>query len=65
MSSMSLDHRQLVNLEQSLNREFLRSNRAGAFASSSLVYCNTRKNHGLLNCPIDELDGDNYVLLSA
>ena len=65
MSCMIFDHRQMVNLEQSLQKEFLRSNRAGAFASSTLVYCNTRKHHGLLVCPIEGLNGENHVLLSA
>ncbi len=65
MSCMNFDHSLLVNLEQSLQKEFLRSNRAGAFASSTLIYCNTRKHHGLLICPIDNESREHHVLLSS
>ena len=65
MSCLKFDKTQLINLEYSLSRELLRSNRAGSFASSTIVWCNTRKYHGLLICPMENLDGENHVLLSA
>ena len=55
----------MTNLQESLTREFLRTNRSGAYSSSTLVDCNTRKYHGLLVVPVPELDDDNHVLLSS
>lgn len=65
MGYIKFNKKQLVNLEYSLNREILRSNRAGIYASTTLVGCNTRKYHGLLVVPMPELDQDNHVLLSS
>jgi len=65
MSYLKFDKNQLVNLEYSLQREILRSNCAGSYISTTLSGCNTRKYHGLLICPIDELDGEKHVLLSS
>jgi predicted glycogen debranching enzyme len=64
MSYIKFDKKQLVNLEYSLSRELIRSNRAGAYASVTIVGCNTRKYHGLLVVPQPALDDDNHVLLS-
>ena len=55
----------MTNLEESLRRELLRTNRSGAYACSTVVDCNTRKYHGLLVVPVPELDDDNHVLLSS
>src|SRR4030042_3890484 len=65
MSYLKFDKTQLINLEYSLSKEILRSNRAGSYASTTLVGCNTRKYHGLLVCPMEHLDGDRHVLLST
>ncbi len=65
MSYLNFDKKELTNLEYSLNREILRSNRAGSYASTTLVACNTRKYHGLLVCPMEHLDGGKHVLLSS
>jgi predicted glycogen debranching enzyme len=65
MSYIKFDKNQVVNLEYSLSREIIRTNRAGSYSSSTIVGCNTRKYHGALVCPIDELGGDRYVLLSS
>ncbi len=65
MSYLKFNKEALVNLEYSLGRELLRSNRAGAYASYSLTGCNTRKYHGLLICPVEKLGGEDYVLLSG
>ena len=55
----------MTNLEESLRRELLRTNRSGAYSCSTLADCNTRKYHGLLVVPVPELDDDNHVLLSS
>lgn len=65
MSYIKFDKAQVVNLEYSLGREMIRTNRAGSYSSTTLVGCNTRKYHGLLICPVDELGGERFVLLSS
>ncbi|WP_091766051.1 glycogen debranching enzyme N-terminal domain-containing protein [Prevotella sp. khp7] len=65
MSYLRLEKAVMTNLQESLRREFLRTNRSGAYSSSTLVDCNTRKYHGLLVVPVPELDDDNHVLLSS
>jgi predicted glycogen debranching enzyme len=65
MSYIKFDKAQVVNLEYSLAREMIRTNRAGSYSSTTLVGCNTRKYHGLLICPVDELGGERFVLLSS
>lgn len=65
MGYIKFDKLQLINLEYSLSRELLRTNRAGSYASTTIVGCNTRKYHGLLVCPMEDIDNDNHVLLSA
>ena len=65
MSYLQFDKNKLVNLEYSLSKEIIRSNRAGSYASLTIIGCNTRKYHGLLICPIDQMDGEKHVLLSS
>ncbi|MCF0205815.1 MAG: glycogen debranching enzyme N-terminal domain-containing protein [Bacteroidales bacterium] len=65
MGYISFDKNQLVNLEYSLQRELIRTSRSGAYASSTIINCNTRKYHGLLVCPMEDIDNDNHVLLST
>jgi predicted glycogen debranching enzyme len=65
MSYIKFDKAQVVNLEYSLGREMIRTNRAGSYSSTTLVGCNTRKYHGLLVCPVDEMAGERFVLLSS
>lgn len=65
MSYLRFDKTLMTNLEESLPKEILRSNRSGAYSCSTLVDCNTRKYHGLLVVPIPELDDENHVLLSS
>ena len=48
MSYLRLEKAVMTNLEESLRRELLRTNRSGAYSASTLVDCNTRKYHGLL-----------------
>ena len=65
MSYIKFEKNQVVNLEYSLSREVIRTNRAGSYSSTTIVGCNTRKYHGLLVCPVDEFGGERYVLLSS
>ncbi|MHC1707264.1 MAG: amylo-alpha-1,6-glucosidase [Bacteroidales bacterium] len=65
MSYINFDKLQLVNLEYSLSKELLRSNRAGAFSSTTIIGCNTRKYHGLLIVKQPDLDGEHHILLSS
>jgi predicted glycogen debranching enzyme len=65
MAYLNLNKSQLVNLEYSLYREMLRTNRAGSYSSSTVTGCNTRKYHGMLVCPIKHFDGGHFVLLSS
>ncbi|MBN2744280.1 MAG: glycogen debranching enzyme N-terminal domain-containing protein [Marinilabiliaceae bacterium] len=64
MVYFQLDKSKLINLEYSLFREILRTNRSGSYASTTLVGCNTRKYHGLLVCPIEKFNNERHVLLS-
>lgn len=65
MGYLIFDKILMNNLEQSLTKEILRTNRSGAYHSSTIVDCNTRRFHGLLVIPIPELGKDNHVLLSS
>lgn len=65
MSYLNFNKEELVNLEYSLKREVLSTNRAGGYSSTTVVCCNTRKYHGLLVLPISEFGGENHVLLSS
>ncbi len=65
MSFEHLDKTRLINLEYSLFKEVLRTNRAGSYSSSSIVGCNTRKYHGLLVTPLEKFEHQRHVLLSS
>lgn len=65
MCYLRFDKVQMTNLQDSLYKEMLITNRAGSYCSTTLVGCNIRKYHGLLVLPIPELDDENHVLLSA
>lgn len=65
MSYLKFDKSLMINLEQSLPKEMLRTNKSGAYHCTSIVGCNTRKQHGLLVIPIPEMDDKAHVLLSA
>ena len=65
MSYLKFDKNLMINLEQSLPKEMLRTNQSGAYHCTTIVGCNTRKQHGLLVIPIPEMDDDNHVLLSS
>ena len=65
MSYLRFDKTLMINLEESLPREILRTNKSGAYHCTTIVDCNTRKYHGLLVIPIPEMDDENHVLLSS
>ncbi|EFC72354.1 glycogen debranching enzyme N-terminal domain-containing protein [Prevotella melaninogenica] len=65
MSYLKFEKALMTNLQDSLPRELLRTNRSGAYSCSTIVDCNTRKYHGLLVVPVPELDDENHVLLSS
>ncbi|PKP02342.1 MAG: amylo-alpha-1,6-glucosidase [Bacteroidetes bacterium HGW-Bacteroidetes-6] len=65
MGYIQFDKKQLVNLEYALSKELLRSNRAGAYSSTTIIGCNTRKYHGLLVSPQPAIDDELHVLLSC
>ena len=64
MSALTFDKASLGNLEYSLQREMLATDRIGGYMSTTIVCCNTRKYHGLIVAPIDDSDRT-YVLLSS
>ena len=64
MPGLTFDKRELGNLEYSLQREMLATDRRGGYMSTTIVGCNTRKYHGLSVAPIDSTD-QTYVLLSS
>ena len=65
MSYIEFDKALMTNLQESIRKEVLRTSRSGAYASSTVVECNTRKYHGLLVVPIPSIDYENHVLLSS
>lgn len=65
MGYLKFEKTLMTNLQDSLPRELLRTNRSGAYSCSTIVDCNTRKYHGLLVVPVPELDNENHVLLSS
>ena len=65
MCYLKFDKAQMTNLQDSLYKEMLITNRSGAYCSTTLVGCNIRKYDGLLVIPVPELNDENHVLLSS
>lgn len=65
MSYLKFDKNLLINLEQSLRLEVLRTNQSGAYHCTTIVGANTRKQHGLLVISVPEIDDNSHVLLSS
>ncbi|PZX60240.1 putative glycogen debranching enzyme [Algoriphagus ratkowskyi] len=65
MSYIHFDKAQLINLNYSLDRETIRTNRSGTYTSTSIIGCNTRKYHGLLVAPQPQINTENHVMLST
>lgn len=55
----------MINLEYSLYRNVLRTNRKGAYQNTSISGCNTTKYQGLLVMPVPFLDDENHLILSS
>ncbi len=64
-SYLKYNKNQLINLNYSLSKEMLRASRNGAYSSSTIISCNTRKYHGLLVAPQENIDQERHVLLST
>lgn len=65
MSYLKFDKEELVNLEYSLVREVLATNKTGGYLNTTIIGCNTRKYHGLFVLPVRNFDNRRYVLLSS
>ncbi len=65
MSYLKFDKDLMINLEYSLYRNVLRTNRKGAYQNTSISGCNTSKYQGLLVMPVPFLDDDNHIILSS
>jgi len=65
MAFLKFNKSELVNLEYSLKREVLGSNKTGAYCNTSIIDCNTRRYHGLLAVTLDRFGGDKFLLLSG
>ncbi len=64
MSYIQFDKTQLVNLGYSLSKEIIRSNKSGAYASSTIIGCNTKRFHGLLVVPQPDIGGVHVIISS-
>lgn len=65
MSYLKFNKRELVNLEYSLKREVVFSNKLGSYFNTTITCCNNRKYHGLFVIPIDKFGGKRHILLSS
>lgn len=65
MCYLRFDKAQMTNLQDSLFKELLITNRSGAYCNTTLVGCNIRKYHGLMVIPVPNLNDENHVLLSS
>ena len=65
MAYLQFNKAELVNLEYSLKRELLATNRTGGYCNTTIVCCNTRKYHGLFAVPVERFGGHRYMLLSS
>lgn len=65
MNYIKFDKDLMINLEYSLYRNVLRTNRRGAYQNTSISGCNTTKYQGLLVMPVPYLDDENHLILSS
>ncbi|NLY23492.1 MAG: 4-alpha-glucanotransferase [Bacteroidales bacterium] len=65
MSYLKFDKDRMINLEYSLYRNVLRTNRRGAYQNTSISGCNTTKYQGLLVMPVPYMDDENHLILSS
>ncbi len=62
MSYIQFNKKQLIDLSQSLGKEIIRSNKSGAYSSTTIIGCNTKRYHGLLVAPQPGLEGVHVIL---
>lgn len=62
---LEFDKQEMTNLQISMTKEILLTNRLGGYCSTTVVGCNIRKYNGLLVVPVPSLDTENHVLLSS
>lgn len=65
MSYLKFNKDLMINLEYSLYRNVLRTNRRGAYQNTSISGCNTTKYQGLLVMPVPYMDDENHLILSS
>ena len=65
MNYLKFDKDLMINLEYSLYRNVLRTNRRGAYQNTSISGCNTTKYQGLLVIPVPYLDDENHLILAS
>ena len=65
MSYLKFNKDLMINLEYSLYRNVLRTNRKGAYHNTTISGCNTSKYQGLLVMPVPYLDDENHLILSS
>ncbi len=65
MCYIKFNKEELVNLDYSLSREIIATNRAGGYLSTTIICSNTRKYHGLFIMPIERFNNEQHVLLSS
>lgn len=65
MSYLKFDKDLMINLEYSLYRNVIRTNRRGAYQNTPISGCNTTKYHGLLVMPVPYMDDENHLILSS
>lgn len=63
MAFLKFNKSELVNLDYSLKREIILANKAGVYCNTSIVDCNTRRYHGLLAVPLDNVEYQQQMLL--
>lgn len=65
MSYLKFDRSSLTNLNESLDREILCTNKHGGYYCTTILGCNTRKYHGMLVVPSQDSLENRCLLLSS
>lgn len=65
MKNFNFTYIDLANLQKSSRKEFFVNNENGAYSYSTICNYNTRKYHGELVVPIEELGDEMFVLLAS
>lgn len=65
MTPARFDKEYMTNREKSFYKEYLITSGSGAYASSTISGCNTRKYHALLSVLQPHIDGNDHVIVSS